>query len=55
MGLLGKILSLPVRVLNIPMRTIEIVGDKLVGEETPKEDRVMSGPLDAVAEAIEEI
>lgn len=56
MGLLGELLSLPVRVLNIPMRAAEIAVDKMEGQgETPKEDRVLSGPLDAVAEAIEEL
>lgn len=55
MGLLGKILSLPIRVVNVPMRAFEIAVDKATGDETPKEDRAMSGPLDAVAEAIEEL
>lgn len=55
MGFLGDILSIPVRIVNIPMRVVEIALDKAVNEETPKENRVLSGPLDAVAEAIEEI
>lgn len=45
----GKLLSLPVRLLNIPARALE----KLVGD-IPKEDRVISKPLDNLAEAIEE-
>lgn len=55
MGLLGKILSIPVRVANIPMRAVEIAFDCIDGEETKKEDRLLSAPLDAVAEAIEEV
>ncbi len=50
----GKLLSLPVRILNIPARVIEKTVDSMCGDETPKEDRVFSAPLDAVAGAIEE-
>jgi hypothetical protein len=45
----GKLLALPVRILNIPARAME----KLVGDQE-KEDRVISKPLELLAEAIEE-
>lgn len=46
---IGKILALPVRLLNVPARTME----KLIGD-LPKEDRILSKPLEDLAEAIEE-
>ncbi len=48
MGLFGKIFSFPVRVLNVPARTIENLLD------VEEKDRVASRPLEALAEAIEE-
>lgn len=46
---LGNLLALPVRILNIPARTFE----KFIGD-APKEDRILSRPLESLAEAIEE-
>ena len=53
MGLFGKILSTPVRILNTPARVIE----KLVDPDSEKgdADNVLSKPLEALAEALEEI
>ena len=48
--MLGKLFSLPIRIANIPLRAME----KLVGD-IPKEDRIISKPLEVLAEAIEEI
>jgi len=48
MGLFGKLFSFPVRVLNVPARTIENLLD------VEEKDRVASRPLEALAEAIEE-
>lgn len=50
MKLLAKLLALPIRLANVPARTIENIVDK----DTPKEDRLFSKPLDALADAIEE-
>lgn len=47
--LIGKALALPVRLANIPMRAAE----KLIGD-IPEEDRIISKPLDDLADAIEE-
>lgn len=51
MGLIGRILATPVRVANVPFRAIE----KVVGDDMPKEDRILSRPLEALAEALEEV
>lgn len=48
--MIGKILSMPFKILNIPARTLE----KLVGD-IPKEDRIASKPLQDLIDAIEEI
>ncbi len=45
----GKLLALPIRVVNVPFR----VAEKLVEADNP-EDRILSVPLEAVAEAVEE-
>ena len=45
MKLIGELLSLPLRIVNIPIRTAEILLDS---------DRVASVPLDTLAKAIEE-
>lgn len=51
----GKLLSLPIKILNIAPRTAEKILDGMVGTETPKEDRILSAPLRALSDAIEEI
>lgn len=54
--MLGKLLALPVRILNVSFRTLEkIVGKAGGGDDIPKEDRIVSKPLEALAEAIEDI
>ncbi len=52
MSLLGSILSLPIRVANIPARAIET----LVDQDSKLGDRenVLSRPLETVARSIEE-
>ncbi len=47
--MLGKLLALPIRLLNVPARSLEI----LLGEDDP-EDRIISQPLESVAKAVEE-
>ncbi len=47
--MLGKRLALPIRLLNVPARSLEI----LLGEDDP-EDRIISQPLESVAKAVEE-
>ena len=46
----GKLLSLPVRLLNVPMRAVE----RIVAPQDPDPPRLLSQPLESVAEAIEE-
>lgn len=54
--MIGKILSLPVKVMNIVPRSIEKVVDHMCGEEDIREEeRILSAPLSAIAKAIEEI
>ena len=49
MGLLGKLLSVPIRILNVPIRTLENLTD------TDDEDRVASRPLDELADELEDV
>jgi hypothetical protein len=54
--MIGKLLGLPFRVLNAPLHAAEKVLDTMCGgNSTPKEDRILTRPLDALAEAFEEI
>ena len=46
----GKLFALPVRLLNVPARAFE----KLIEPDMPKDERMLSMPLESVAEAIEE-
>lgn len=50
--MLGKLLALPVRLLNVPMRATE----KFVASAMNEEDEIgpLSAPLESVAKAIEE-
>ncbi len=48
--MIGKLLAAPVRLLNVPLRAAE----KIVDPDDRKDDRILSVPLEAVAEAIEE-
>lgn len=43
----GKLLATPIRLLNVPLRAAE----KLLNDD---DDRVVSAPLEAIAEAVEE-
>ena len=49
MGLIGNLLSLPVRVLNIPARVMEDLTD------TDDDDRILSKPLDVLANEVEKV
>ncbi len=53
MGIFGKILSTPVRILNVPARAIE----KLVDSESKCDDKdnVLSKPLESIAKALDEV
>jgi hypothetical protein len=52
MGLIGELLAVPIRILNIPARVIE----KLIDEDSrlDDEDNILSRPLEKLAQAIEE-
>lgn len=53
MSFLGNILAVPVRILNIPNRAMELLvnPDSKCGDE----DNLLSKPLETLAQAIEEI
>ena len=53
--LLGKALSLPVRIANLPAQVIDATGDVLDGGDgrVKDDDRIVSKPLDIVADFIE--
>ncbi len=53
MGLFGKILAAPIRILNIPARALEKIVDE--NSELDDEDNILSKPLEKLAQAIEEI
>lgn len=52
MGLFGELLSLPVQVVNAPLRAVE---DILGGEKAREDDRVLSKPLDFLADQIKKV
>lgn len=47
--MIGKLLATPVRLLNMPMRAVE----KMVGDDD-KRDRILSQPLESLADSVEE-
>lgn len=49
MGIFGKILAAPVRLINAPLTAMERICDPYDGE------RIVSAPLEALAQAIEEV
>ena len=52
MGLFGKILAAPIRILNVPARAVE----KLIDDsDRNDEDNLLSKPLEKIAQAVEEI
>ncbi len=51
----GKLLALPFRIVNAPIRIAETAVDLTLKGESTVEDRVLSVPLDALADAIEEV
>jgi hypothetical protein len=53
MGLLGKLLSTPVRILNVPNRMIEklVDSDSKLGDD----DNILSTPLERLAESLDEV
>ena len=53
MGLLGKLLSTPVRILNVPNRMIEKLIDS--DSELGDDDNILSTPLERLAESLDEI
>lgn len=54
--MIGKLLSLPIKILNIPARATEKIVAKMGGDDDIQEDRrVLSAPLQALSDAIEEI
>jgi len=55
MGFLGKILSLPVKIANIPFRAVENFVDAVDGTKTPESDKIFSAPLKSLSDTIEEL
>lgn len=53
MGLFGKILSAPIRILNVPARVVEKIVDP--NSKLDDKDNVLSMPLEKLAQAIEEV
>ena len=53
MGLLGKILSTPVRILNMPFRAVE----KIIAPDSKRddEDNIISKPLESIENALDEV
>jgi len=52
MGLFGRLLALPVRLVNAPVRAVE----DLISIDKPREDeRIFSCPLDALADELDKI
>ena len=56
MIMIGKLLGLPFQILNAPIRAGEKIIAAMAGEEDiQKEDRILSKPLAALVEALEDI
>ena len=54
--MIGKLLGLPFRVLNAPIRATEKILDSMCGgSSTPESEKILSMPLRKLAEAFEEI
>lgn len=50
--MLGRLLAMPIRILNVPVRTVEKLVDR--EGEVHTQDLVLSRPLEELAEAVEE-
>lgn len=48
----GKLLAAPIRLVNTPARAVEKL---LEDKNSPDDGRVLSAPLEALAEAVEEV
>ena len=54
--MIGKLLGLPFRILNAPVRATENILDSMCGgSSTPESEKIFSLPLRKLAEAFEEI
>lgn len=52
----GKLLAVPFRIANVPFRAIEKVAAGACGnDDIPKEERILSKPLECLADSFEEI
>ena len=53
MGLFGKLLAAPFRIINAPIRAVETLVNG--GEKPADDDRLLSKPLDAIADELEDV
>lgn len=53
MGLFGRLLAAPFRIVNAPIRAAENLLN--CGERVPEEDRIFSKPLDEIADELEDV
>jgi hypothetical protein len=51
MSMLGKLLALPIRLVNVPLTAAEKLMDSATGT---KSERVVSLPLESLAQAVED-
>jgi hypothetical protein len=51
MGFIGDLLSIPVRIVNAPIRALEDVFNEADGND----ERFFSAPLDALADELEDV
>ena len=53
MGLLGDLLAIPVKIINVPIRTMEnLISDE---DNLKEHDRLLSVPLNKLAEELKKI
>lgn len=52
MGIFGDLLSLPVKIVNAPVRAVE---DLMNTEKCKEDDRILSKPLDFLADQLKNI
>jgi hypothetical protein len=56
MGLFGELLSLPLKVVNVPLRAAEnVMSGDVTGKNTDEDDRILSLPIKAITDELEKL
>ena len=55
MGFFGKLIAAPIKVVNAPLKAVDVACCKMLGTEYDKNDPCLSGLGEQLADAVEEI